>query len=247
MSIQSREDANRYYDMVNTLVDNYIQKWKIKPSNLRRYFKKGSNRFYSFLEKNGLNDIKGIEIILNDIIEDRYSMEKDGVVKFESFKLLESLEIESSSLKECLYKEIDKANLYHEKAIADYFDTNLSQIEVIDADKHLFKVENWENKDIEVIIYDDIEISSIVGNLIDRLLHQLKKQEINLTNNISINLYKMINDRIFTDQMDDMFSDDDFTYKVISDILGFEYEGIVIGKSGIKIGRGTDYIIWIKK
>jgi hypothetical protein len=247
MSIQSREDANKYYDLINNLIDDYIQKWKIRPSNLRRYLKPGTSKFHNFLERNGLKDIKGSDIILRDVIEDRYSMETDGVIKFESFKLLESLEIESSSLKECLYKEIGKSSLYHEKAIADYFDTNLSQIEVIDADKHLFKLENWESKDIEVIIYDDIEISTIVGNVIDRLLHQLKKQEIDLTNNISINLYKMINDRVFTDQMNDMFGEEDFTYKVISDILGFDYKGVIVGKNNTSMGKGVDYVIWIKK
>ena len=32
MSINSREDANKYYQVVNKLVDEYIDKWKIKPS-----------------------------------------------------------------------------------------------------------------------------------------------------------------------------------------------------------------------
>jgi len=43
MSINSREDANKYYQVVNKLVDEYIDKWKIKPTNLKRYLKNGSD------------------------------------------------------------------------------------------------------------------------------------------------------------------------------------------------------------
>ena len=37
MAINNREDANRYYQIVNELVDDYLDKWKIRPSNLKRY------------------------------------------------------------------------------------------------------------------------------------------------------------------------------------------------------------------
>jgi hypothetical protein len=40
MSINSKEDANKYYQVVNNLVDDYIDKWKIKPSNLKKILKK---------------------------------------------------------------------------------------------------------------------------------------------------------------------------------------------------------------
>ncbi len=36
MSITSREDANKYYQVVNKLVDEYMDKWKIRPTNLKR-------------------------------------------------------------------------------------------------------------------------------------------------------------------------------------------------------------------
>ena len=31
MLINNREDANRYYQIINDLIDDYIYKWKIKP------------------------------------------------------------------------------------------------------------------------------------------------------------------------------------------------------------------------
>ena len=54
MSINNREDANRYYQLVNELVDDYMNNSKIKPSNLKRYLQPGSDRFNKFLSRNNL-------------------------------------------------------------------------------------------------------------------------------------------------------------------------------------------------
>ena len=37
MSINNREDANKYYQIMNELVDEYIDKWKIRPAKLKKY------------------------------------------------------------------------------------------------------------------------------------------------------------------------------------------------------------------
>ena len=79
MSINNKEDANRYYQVINGLVDDYLDKWKVRPSNLKRYLQPGSERFNKFLERNKLKDIKGAAVILKDIIEDRDSMEQQRV------------------------------------------------------------------------------------------------------------------------------------------------------------------------
>ena len=102
MSINNKEDANRYYQVINGLVDDYLDKWKVRPSNLKRYLQPGSERFNKFLERNKLKDIKGADVILKDIIEDRDSMEQDGVITFESFKMFESEEFKIHSMKQCL-------------------------------------------------------------------------------------------------------------------------------------------------
>jgi hypothetical protein len=131
MSINNREDANRYYQQINGLVDEYIDKWKIRPSNLKKYLQPGSDRFNKFLERNKLKDIKGASRVLSDVIDDRYHMEKDGVITFESFKLFESDEYKFSNLCECLYKGIEKSNIEHEKIIADYYGVSLGHILVM--------------------------------------------------------------------------------------------------------------------
>ena len=119
MSINNREDANKYYQLINNLVDDYIDGHKIRPSKLRSYLKPGGQRFNKFLERNKLKDIKGAEVILKDVIEDREHMEKDGVLAFESFNLLESAEWKIASLKQCLYKGVDNSDLKSEKVKDD--------------------------------------------------------------------------------------------------------------------------------
>ena len=50
MSIKSREDANKYYQIVNELVDEYMAKGKIRPSNLKVILATGSKNFNNFIQ-----------------------------------------------------------------------------------------------------------------------------------------------------------------------------------------------------
>ena len=234
MSINNREDANRYYQVINSLVDDYLDKWKVRPSNLKRYLQPGSERFNKFLERNKLKDIKGAAIILKDIIEDRDSMEQDGVITFESFKMFESEEFKIHSMKQCLYKGIEKATQQMEKVLADRFDTNLGDIDIVDADKHIFKINDWNNHDVEVIIYSKEDLEVIEGNMIDHLYTELSKSKISLTDNISIELKDLVKEEVFENKMFDIFTPE-FLIKTISDLLGGEYQKEDQGK----------YFIWI--
>jgi hypothetical protein len=194
MSINTREDANRYYQTINDLVDDYIDKWKIRPSSLKRYLQPGSERFNKFLERNKLKDVKGAEVILKDIIEDRNHMEKDGVITFENFKFFESEEFKTNSMKEYLYKGIEKADLKMEKIIADVFDTNLGSIDIVDADKHIFNVNDWGGKDINVIIYSKEDLKLIKNNMIDFLFEDLKSKKILLGGIVEISMKDLTTD-----------------------------------------------------
>lgn len=234
MSINNREDANKYYQLINELVDDYIDKWKIRPSKLGSYLKPGSDRFNKFLMRNNLSEVKGAEVILKDIIEDRVHMEKDGVMKFESFNLLESNEFKIDSLRECLYKGIEKADIKMEKVLADVFDTNLGSIDVVDADKHIFKIEDWEGEDKKVIIYSDDDLDLVKSNMVDSLYEQLLKKEIELTNKISIGISDLIKEDDFSSKMNNKLNKD-LLIEIISDLLSdFKFKE---EKSG--------YFIWI--
>ena len=59
MSINNREDVNKYSDLINSLLDHYIDTHKIRPSSLRNYLKPGGDKFNKFLERNKLKDIAG--------------------------------------------------------------------------------------------------------------------------------------------------------------------------------------------
>jgi hypothetical protein len=180
MSINSREDANKYYQIVNALIDNYITKEKIKPKNLRRYLKNGSDKFEKFIERNGLKDINGIRQVINDVIDSWTHIENDGIMTFESYKLYESEEFKITSLIQCLYKGIGKTDINTEKFLADYFDTNLSHIDIIDSDKHVFKINDWENKDLIAIVYNNDELDIIKENIKEYLIGLLLNKKVDL-------------------------------------------------------------------
>lgn len=235
MSIKSREDANKYYQIVNELVDEYMSKGKIRPSNLKRYLQPGSERFKKFLIRNKLNEITGIDRVLSDVIEDRANMESDGVLTFENFKFFESDEFKIASMKQCLYKGIEKADLNMEKVLADIFDTNLGSIDIVDSEKHCFKIEDEE----EVFIYSKEDISVIGLNIIDHLYDELCKKEVVLADDISINLSDLVGKESFEKKMHDFFTEE-FLLKLIGKLLDSEYY-----KEGESVGKGNHFV-WRK-
>lgn len=224
MSINNREDANRYYQIVNELVDDYIDKWKIRPSNLKRYLKPGSERFNKFVLRNNLSEVKGINKVISDVIEDRVHMETDGVMAFESFKYFESSEFKIESLKQTLYKGIEKSDINMEKSLADYFDTNLGDIDILDSSKHLFKVSGWSDEDIKVVVYSNEDLELITNNMFDHLYEELSKKEVEITTNIKINLNKLIDKDKFNEQFSDIFNNKK-VIETISELLSAEYKG----------------------
>lgn len=221
--INNREDANRYYQLVNELVDDYIDKWKIRPSNLKKYLNPGSERFNKFLLRNNLSEVIGINRVINDVIEDRVSMEKDGVMAFEKFKYFESNDWKIYSMKQCLYTGIEKADIKMEKAIADYFDTNLSDIDVLDSHKHLFKVSTWGDEDIKVVIYSDEDIEVITDNIFEYLYEELIKSEVEITKNVKISLNKLIDKDKFNKEFSGIFNKEKII-ETISDLLSGEWK-----------------------
>jgi hypothetical protein len=224
MSINNREDANRYYQLINNLVDEYTERWKIRPSNLKRYLKPGSERFNKFLERNKLKDVKGSEIILKDIIEDRNSLEKDGVMTFESYKVFESDEFKISSMKECLYKGIEKSTQKMEKILADYFDTNLSDIDIVDSEKHKFKVNNWDKENVSVIIYSEEEFEVIKSNIIEHLYGELEEKEVEITSDITLSLSELIDKETYEQKLESKLTKQS-CIKFVEQLTGSNFEG----------------------
>lgn len=239
MSINSREDVNKYYQLINELVDDYIDKWKIRPSKLGKYLRPGSDRFNKFLMRNNLSEVKGSEVILKDIIEDRLHMEKDGVMTFESFHLFESDDFKIDSMKECLYKGIEKADIKMEKILADVFDTNLGSIDIVDADKHIFKIEDWEGEDKKVIIYSGDDLDIIKENMVENLYEELRKKKVDLSEKVSVSLSDLIKEDDFVGMMSGKLDKTDnfktsLLNEIITDLLEFDFKQ-----------EESGYFIWI--
>lgn len=233
MSINNREDANKYYKIVNELVDDFIVSGKIKPSNLKRYLSP-EKKMESFLKKNNLSSIDGIKKVVKDVIDSRYNMESDGVMKFESFKLFESEEYNILTLGECITKGINKTNIDEEKFLADYFDTNLGHIDVINTERHIYKVNAWE-KELEVIIYSKEDFDIIKGNIIEFMMNDFNKKDVLLTTGLKINLSDIVDTNKLNTILYKIF-DIEKTSDVIISYLGKEYSKIDL----------TDYILFLK-
>lgn len=220
MSI-SREELNNYYKEINSLVDEYVDKWKIRPSQLKRYFKPGSENFNRLIERSGISNYKGIKQILIDVLDDRLAEEQDGVITFEYFKLYESSEYKYSSVKECLYRGINRADITMEKSLADYFDTNLGDIDIIDSEKHVFSINDWQGDNLKVIIYSSDEVETIVDNLVDFILEDLVNKKIEIISNISINVSSLISGDSVKDEIRKKI--DSEKIRLITDIIGNDF------------------------
>ncbi len=233
MSITNRESANKYYKVVNELIDDYIEKNGIRPSRLKKYLKKGSDKFEKFINRNGLKDIKGIHKVIDDVIDDVCSMENDGILTFEKYKYYESNEFKVLNVKQCLYKGVGKTDIKSEKVIADHFDANLSDIDIVDSDKHLFKVRHWNN-DNDVIIYNNDEFDIITENIKDYLLNELLEKEVDVLD-INIKVDDLVDNKKFEEKLDTLLTEAkivDFITKAIGD--DFEAKKI------------EGYYLWIK-
>lgn len=252
MSINNREELNNYYQYFNELVDEYTEKWKIRPSNLKRYLQPGTERFNKFLEKSKTKLKKdfGLDIndsysrlVLQNVIEDRFAMEKDGVLNFDNYNLLESVEYQISSLMICLYKGLGKADTNYEKFLADFYDTNLSQISIVSQSEcsdeltsmianssHLFDVTEWSNT-VRVILWSKEDFLLISENIKEFLLDQLSSKEIEVVG-LKINLKDLIDTISFRKKLESMVSEEfvinlitncteDFTYESKSAQAGY--------------------------
>lgn len=223
--IKSSDDLNKYYNLVNQYVDEYVDNWKIKPNNLKNYLLGNKSRLVRFLEKRGLKDINNINRVLIDVIEDRIAIFNDGVLTFENFKLFESEEFKIVEVRECLYKGLGKATIEHEKILADEYDVSLSEIDILSSDRRHFKV--YED---EVIVYTKEDIKIISENIkrlsFDKILKSSISIQLGEIKEISIENF--IDSNKLESYVENML-DISLINKIIRDIINPKYS-IVIEK-----------------
>jgi RNA binding exosome subunit len=165
--ITNTEENNKYYQMVNEFIDEYINKWKINPSNLRKYFGNES-KVNSFLKRYQIDDIDGIKRIFRDVLEDRENMEKDGILKFESF-----INEDLGNIK------IDKSDINYEKVLADLYHTSVGHVDIVSQEEHKYKINDF-GKEVNVVIYSKKDIEDFKKSSIPIMIEQIKDKTIDL-------------------------------------------------------------------
>ena len=215
------DNINEYYDKINILIDEYFT-WDIRPSALKKYFKPSGLGIKKFIDRNNLSNVVNINKIINDVIEDRYSMEKDDVLSFESFEWTDVNEILSSDdsgtgLDYILYNGLDATELKDEKIIADYYRIGLGHITEVDKELHEYTVDGLKG-DYNVIIFSEDDFGKITKNLVDYLIKYLGSKTVfvkplNL-NNISL---EHLIDR---ESVEAMVDSKQYIIDTVSEVLG---------------------------
>lgn len=180
------QNIDELYTTVNELIDNYFT-YKITAKALKNHFKRGSLAIKKFIERNDLSKINNIEKIILDIVNDRYYMEMDNVLTYESYDI-KSLD----STDRFIYDNLPKSDIVYEKVLADYYRTSLGYIEEVDNAKHIYAITN--NKIInEVIILSEDDIDIIKNNLIAFLSQYIVNEKVNIGFlNMDINIKDII-------------------------------------------------------
>ena len=233
--ITNTEEANLYYSKVNELIDRYIKEWKVKPTEVKNYLKKNMK---SFLEKNGLSDIEGIERVVNDVVTHRVHMELDKVIKFENFKLYENV------------LSLGNATIQHEKILADYYSTSMGHIEVIDENMHIYRIDEFGKKIIS-IIFSEEELDKVYKNIEDVVIESNKHKILSINDidgieidSIKIWLSEIINEDSFRNQFKSKV-DKDALIIIIKKIIQKSQSVINFSNDRLKYkGENKGYHIW---
>lgn len=136
--ITTKEEANDYYDRVNSKVDEYIEEWNIRPSRLRAYLS-AEDKMARFLRRAELEDVDGIDRVVADVLEDREAMESDMVLTFESFGTGEPEE-------------------GHERAAAEHCRVSLGHVSRKDGFEGTYEVEDiGETRTLRVMSADELD------------------------------------------------------------------------------------------
>ena len=185
-SIRNRKEANIYYKKINDLIDEMIESNKMKANEVHKWMKKN---WKSFLMENDMGDIDNIKKILEDILDHRLHMEKDGVLTYEKFMLRESFEME------------DQPSVDHEKVIADVFSSSLGHIDLINSDLRIYSINDFGKKkwciilsDSEIKKYENIVIEDLVKFTLSKKLTINEYEGIKLKTPIVVSLNVISNE-----------------------------------------------------
>jgi hypothetical protein len=174
--ISNREEANKYYQQINKAVDDFLQSTKSRPSETHKYLRYNGK---SFLKRLEIEDVVGIENVLNDVLLHKKHLEDDKVMTFEKFFSVNENFI-----------NVGSPSIEQEKILADLFNTSTGHVDLVDPQSHLFKINDFGDE-IYCIIFSKEEISKIQNQLMSKIENEV--------NNSSISIEKVENHSLMSD------------------------------------------------
>lgn len=156
--ISNREEANTYYKIVNDAINKFSNETESTPSEIHRYLSRNGK---SFLKRLEINDVEGIDSVLNDVLLHRKNLEEDNIMSFENFNTL--------------YEKIltlKNPTVEYEKVLADYFNTSLGHIDLVDPSVHLYSINDFGNQIFVVIIHES-EVEYIRQQMSDSIKSEI--------------------------------------------------------------------------
>jgi hypothetical protein len=233
--IKDSEELSKYYHQISECVDDYIKNHQVKPTEIWLYIKKNFKRF---LEKYNLSDIENIDKIIHDVLDHRRHMELDNVFYFEQYKM----KMNESSL------PTSSTDIEHEKVLADFFETSVGHVEVLDQMSHLFQIKTFD-ENLKAIIFSEEEVNSMRKSIIEKLIRQIYSKSVTIPSvdgiRINLDLTFPISEIVSQDEIKiDHMIDEKTSLRLISDFLiGGTKSGSISFYRGLP-QKFKNYYIW---
>lgn len=198
-----------------SLLEKYMERNSISDKDLEFYLKEGTRNFDMFIKKNKL---QGKEDILKKCIYEKSSKE---ILTLENFKLLEDFKFNKLSI--CFYKGIEPATIEYEKFLSDKYDTNLSNITLIDKFRNLFELSDWGINKFKSVIYHNDDLNIIHKNISDYIHDKMSDMYVEVIDGFEVCL------NVVTKESLDKYLKENLDINkiidIISDSLDFDYKG----------------------
>lgn len=196
------DNIDKYYEIINNKIDDYF-KYNIDPLSLKRYLKKGSIGMNKFIEKSELIDIKNIEKIITDVVDDRIAKKELEIITFENF--IPNDFIIKFDISEQSYK-----------TIADIYKVSLGHLII---DKNNIKLSGLKS-DKEIYVYNRTHLDVMYDQVCDKIYNQLRKDIMVFDLlDINIKLYDKIEKKYFKEKVFESIKED---YNIIEKIISLK-------------------------
>lgn len=226
MVINNTSDANKYYYLVNEIIDKYIKNgYNLKSLNKNL---KSRSRFYkSFIEDNKLTDIDNIGIVIDDVIDDRCAINENNIKTFNEF-IFEN----NNKDKVDIYDGISELDIKFQKVLSNNINIGLSMIDIYNEKQHIYSAIGYDNKNRYYAVFSKNDLKIIRDNIIHNITSEL------MDSKISLKSYPMkisLNDIL----------DNDKTRECLSTVLMDNDEYCLLGNEYEFFNENSDYVIFI--